>query len=124
MKTNNYKERTMNNKDLKKIQQNFSKVQGSLLKWKIIQVVAFLSQWYYLYYLGLSFKIITITLCLTLFIGFISSVRGIATGMIMASAGGVMKNIVNVMSSLKKSSSKNKWPSLAPLQRQWTHQLL
>ncbi len=108
MKTNNYKERTMNNKDLKKIQQNFSKVQGSLLKWKIIQVVAFLSQWYYLYYLGLSFKIITITLCLTLFIGFISSVRGIATGMIMASAGGVMKNIVNVMSSLKKSSSKNR----------------
>ena len=107
MKTNNYRERTMNNKDLKKIQENFNKVKGSLFKWKLLQIGGFLSQWCYLYYLGLSFKVITITLCLTLFIGFISSVRGIATGMVMASAGGVMKNIYKVMNNLKNSSSKN-----------------
>ena len=107
MKTNNYRETTMNNKDLKKIQENFNKVKGSLFKWKLFQIGGFLAQWYYLYYLGLSFKVITITLCLTLFIGFISSVRGIATGMVMASAGGVMKNIYKVINTLKNSSSKN-----------------
>ena len=108
MKTNNYKETTMNNKDLKKIQKNFNKVKGSLLKWKILQIGAFLTQWYYLYYLGLSFKVITITLCLTLFIGFISSVRGIATGMVMASTGNLMKGFTTMMNTLKNSSSKNK----------------
>ena len=107
MKTNNYKETTMNNKDLKKIQKNFNKVKGSLFKWKLLQIGGFLSQWYYLYYLGLSFKVITITLCLTLFIGFISSVRGIATGMVMASTGGLMKSFGKLMSSMKNSSSKN-----------------
>ena len=107
MKTNNYKERTMNNKDIKKLQQNFKKVQGSLFKWKVMQLLGFGSQWYYWYYLGLSFKVITITLCLTLFIGLITSVRGIATGMVMASAGGVMKNIVQMMTNLKKSSNNN-----------------
>ena len=108
MKTNNYRETTMNNKDLKKIQQNFNKVKGSLFKWKLFQIGGFLAQWYYLYYLGLSFKVITITLCLTLFIGFISSVRGIATGMVMASTGGLLKSFGNMMNTLKNSPSKNK----------------
>ena len=108
MKTNNYRETTMNNKDLKKIQQNFNKVKGSLFKWKLFQIGGFLAQWYYLYYLGLSFKVITITLCLTLFIGFISSVRGIATGMVMASTGSLMKGFTTMMNTLKNSPSKNK----------------